>query len=433
MKDRLLMKKYKNILLVLLCFILAGCSKSLPDTYQEGSDYQYMEKKTFSAYHQTGEDVHYFAHGHYIYYMDRESKIILPLCGKADCLHDKETDSEKKQNCNAYMETESADTGIAYCNGYLYYLELSDFSAPVLYCLSADGTKKEQMYQWADNVTIEQWIVHRDVLYYVEHIYLSEKDKTAEQYVVKALSLTGKMKKPGTIYKVEKNLDVFTVAHPQAYGNFLYFQVYAQKKTEEEVTKENFIEYQYLKTFIYDMKENEVRELTLEGMGRNDVIQGVTFWQGKVIFHPYKYEIDYMEPVAWYIADLDGTNAEIFMEGVGQGLTFLSDGKYLYLSNINMVYQGHDKGKRTYKIYDKNLKLVDTVGMPVEPIADIAIGTPEFMYIYRDTGIGGKESEGETEAEEGKEAEWGISYWDKSKIGSYHGDAFEMTDIKYKG
>ena len=239
MRDRLLMKKYKNILLVLLCFILAGCSKSLPDTYQEGSDYQYMEKKTFSAYHQTGEDVHYFAHGHYIYYMDRESKIILPLCGKADCLHDKETDSEKKQNCNAYMETESADTGIAYCNGYLYYLELSDFSAPVLYCLSADGTKKEQMYQWADNVTIEQWIVHRDVLYYVEHIYLSEKDKTAEQYAVKALSLTGKMKKPGTIYKVEKNLDVFTVAHPQAYGNFLYFQVYAQKKTEEEVTKEN--------------------------------------------------------------------------------------------------------------------------------------------------------------------------------------------------
>ena len=124
---------------------------------------------------------------------------------------------------------------------------------------------------------------------------------------------------------------------------------------------------------------------------------------------------------------------EVFMENIGQGLLFLSDGKYLYLSNINMVYQGHDKGKRTYKIYDKNLKLVDTVGMPVEPIADIAIGTPEFMYIYRDTGIGGKESEGETEAEEGKEAEWGISYWDKSKIGSYHGDAFEMTDIKYKG
>ncbi|RKI42800.1 hypothetical protein D7V86_04775 [bacterium D16-51] len=428
------MKYSRMILLVLMCLTLTGCSKSLPDTYQEGSDYQYMEKKTFSAFHQTGEDVHYFAHGHYIYYMDEESKIILPLCGKADCLHDKETDSEKKQNCNAYMETESTDTGIAYCNGSLYYVELPAFSSPVLYRLSADGTKKEQMYQWADNVRIEQWIVHRDVLYYVEHIYLSEEDKTAERYAVKSLSLTGKMKKPGTIYKVDEDLDVFTVAHPQAYGNFLYFQVYAQKKAEEEITQENYIKYQYLKTFIYNMEKQEVRELTLEDMGKDDVIQGVTFWQGKVIFHPYKHEIDYMEPVTWYIADLDGTNAEVFMEGVGQGLAFLSDGKYLYLSNINMVYQGHDKGKRTYKIYDKNLKLVDTVKLPVEPIADIAIGTPEFMYILEGTGNGEKAPEDETETKEGQEeTEWGVSYWDKSKIGSYQGDTFELTDIKYEG
>lgn len=29
--------------------------------------------------------------------------------------------------------------------------------------------------------------------------------------------------------------------------------------------------------------------------------------------------------------------------------------------------------------------------------------------------------------------EWGVMYWDKGNIGSYHGDAFEMTHIKYEG
>ncbi len=413
--------------------MLAGCSKSLPDTYQEGSDYQYMERHAFSAYHQTGEKAHYFAYGHYIYYMDKEEKVLLPLCGKADCLHDRETDFEKIQGCNAYMETESVDTGISYCNGDLYYVEKITGGKDALYRISADGTKKEQVYQWGKDINVEEWMIHRDVLYYAEHMYLPEKDGTAERYALKALSLSGHVKNPEAIYTVDGNMNVMTVGDLQAYGNFLYFQVHAYEKSEEEITDDNYLKYQYLKTFIYNMKKGEVSELTLPDTEKDDIIQGVVFWQGRILVGPYNPHVGYMKPVPWYIADLDGSNAEMFMEDVGQGLMFHSDGKYLYLSNINMVWRGYDKSEECYKIYNKDLNLVDTVKLPFKPpFGDVSVGTSESMYLnYEKTKSGKKEEDGGEEKME--KDEWGVMYWDKGNIGSYHGDAFEMTHIKYEG
>lgn len=437
------MKWYKISIVALACLVFTGCNKRLPDAYQEGSDYQYMERMAFSSFHQKGKDVEYFAYGNYIYYMDKENGELLPLCGKADCLHDKENDSERIQQCNAYMETESVDTGISYCNGYLYYIDKASASEkPALYRLSADGMEKEQIYQWEKDVGIEEWMTHRDVLYYAEHIYLSGKDGTEERYTLKALPLTGKVKKPKVVHEVDKNMEVFTIADLQAYGNFLYFQVHSQKKTEEEITDENYFKYWSIKTFIYDMEKDKVKELTIPDLGKYDVIQGVAFWQGRIIFSPFNPQIDYMEPTTWYIADLDGSDVEGFMEDedIGQGLMFLSDGKYLYLSNVNMVWRGYDKGEETYKIYDKNLELVDTVKLPFKPsFGDVAVGTPETMYLNYEKTESDKEETDEEKADIGKEegeekeTEWGVMYWDKSKIGSYHGSAFETTDIKYEG
>ena len=64
----------KLTVIIFGCLLLAGCSKSLPNTYQEGSDYQYMEKQSFYSFHQVGEKADYFAHDHYIYYMDKRKK-----------------------------------------------------------------------------------------------------------------------------------------------------------------------------------------------------------------------------------------------------------------------------------------------------------------------------------------------------------------------
>lgn len=417
-------KRCKFAAIFLFCLFFTGCSDNLPDTYQEGSDYQYMEKGIFFPYHQQGEGVQYFVHGHYIYYLDEENGSILPLCGKADCLHENETDDGRISECNAYVQAGADDTGIAFCNGYLYFVDKTDFSLPVLYRLSADGSKKDQIYKWEDNVSIEQWIVHRDVLYYSEHSYTADGDGTGEQYALKALPLNRKnIKGAETIYTAQKNLDVFTLAHPQAYGNFLYFQIHAQTKSEVEITDDNYLDYLYMKTFIYDIKKGQISELALSEMPKGNIIQGVTFWQNRILFMAFDLNKDYTKPNIWYIADLDGFNQEVFMEDVAQGLSFLSDGKYLYLSNASMV-SGEDK-EQTLKIYDKEITVIDTVTLPYKQnVGEPAIGTPEHMYIFY--------TEGKTEADTEEQTEWGVACWDKSKIGSYDGSAFEMKKIKYK-
>lgn len=427
-------KWYRITILAVICFFLTGCSKSLPDTYHEGSDYQYMERYEFLAFHQKGAGVQYFAKEHYLYYLDEGSDTLLPLCGKADCLHDKETDLEKMQECNAYMETKAVNTGIIYCNGYLYYVDSRILSGPVLCRVSADGMKREEVYKWEDTVNIEEWIVHRDVIYYTEHTYLSDKDGTEEQFAIKFFSLTDNVKKPENVYIADKDMDVFTLADLQAYGNFLYFQIHAQIKSEEETTDDNFLDKLYLKMFIYDMKEGKIRELALSDMPKNYRIQRIAFWQDKLLFSPYDFKKEDKDLRTWYTADLDGSHIEVFMEGIEQGLYFCSDGKYLYLSNVNMVLSGKVEGTGTYKIYDKDLTLVDTVTLPFDSsFGESAVGNAEYMYIIYEKAESEKETGGEKETEEESETEWGVSYLDKSKIGSYHGSAFEMTDIKYEG
>ena len=75
------------ILLTVLC---AACkSKELPDTYVEGSDYQYMQMEGgmyFTLTKAQGGKGMYFLHVDYIYILDEEANTILPLCNKADCL-----------------------------------------------------------------------------------------------------------------------------------------------------------------------------------------------------------------------------------------------------------------------------------------------------------------------------------------------------------
>lgn len=422
-------KWYKGILMILFCLFLTGCGKVLPNTYQEGGDYQYMENYVFIAWHQQGEGVQYFARNHFIYYLDKNGAL-LPLCGKADCMHDKETDAKRVQACNAHMVRNAIDTGIAYSNGYLYYVD--EDARYTLYRVSADGMKKEEVYQWEENTGVEQWIVHRGVFYYAEHVYLSEKEGVEEQFSLKALSLTERVKKPKTVFTADKGMDVLTIAHPNAYGNYIYFQIHAQKKHgEEEDGKDGEYKSLYFRTFIYDLRQEKLSELALSDTEKDSVIiQGVVFWQDKILFAPYDLEKDELEPRTWYMADLDGTHKKVFMERVEQGMKFFSDGKYLYLSNLNLVQSGKEKGNGKYKIYDKDLKMVDSVTLPFDMAYGApAIGDSKRMYMLYEKELEDDKGE-ETENEE---VEWGVSYWDKSKIGSYHGDAFEMTDIKYEG
>lgn len=405
-------------IIVGLIILMTGCGKDvLPNTYVPGSDYQYMQLGGFDFFprKQKGENGYYLKYLDHVYYFDEISETILPLCNRIDCLHDKEIDMEKYVECNAYIPSGDSDSsvGIGYCNGSIYCM--SNETIPILYRMTADGSKKEQVYQWKDEgIIIEQWIVHRDVFYYVEHAYVTGVDGVSERYSLNAIDLKG-VAKPRTLYTADESLSVMSLAYPQAYGNYLYFQIVAYTDKNVEITDENYMDYLYLKTFIVDLEKEEVTELRIEKMEKGERIQGVVFWQDRILFSITNDNKEYLDSNTWYIADLDGSNAEIFMENIEYGYQFHTDEKYIYLSNMNMVDMGYEDGEKKYRVYDGEKKLVDTIVLPFESYGALAIGDEERMYIVAEFVDGG----------------WGVAYWDKENIGSYNDEAFELIRIKY--
>lgn len=430
------MKKNIGITFLVLFFLvigLTGCGKKeLGDTYIEGSDYQYMYMGDDNLYmHQArGRNGYFFLQGHYIYYLDDATQKLVPLCNKADCLHDQETEADRYSECNAYVDMSGIVwVGIAYCNGYLYYIEAGaeDGFYQTLYRMKEDGSEREKLYQW-DGMSVEQWCVHRDVLYYVEHTYTTEADaqgisQSVEHYAVKSLSLKGN-KKPSTIYEPEAGLTIYTLGTLQAYGNHVYFMNNAVTTLDtDQITDDNYMDYMYFKYMTYDITTGTVSELTIPDMEKGEIVQNITFWQNKLILQPVdsNQELDYVNTV--YLADLDGSNAEVFMENIPQGTQFISDGQYLYLSNSSLVSSGYGETQQ-YQVYDANLKLVDTLGMPSESFfhpemsflnfLDPEIGPADGMYMF-------------LKKEDGSGAE--LSYFDKSTIGTYHGETIQYTKI----
>lgn len=426
------MKKRKFCLFVTIFLItLSGCGKeNLQNTYIEGSDFQYMRQGSWDGEPkmQRGEKGYYFRHGEFVYYLDEETGEFLPLCAKADCLHDRETDQERRKSCHAYMYFSefSGDSaqGMMYYDRYLYCLTDKGFNEEtILYRLSENGAKKEQIYRWT-GVGVEEWVIHRGVFYYAEHFYTyDEEGEMEEHFALKALNLTGAIKEPETIYALEQE-NVFYLGFNwfKAYGNYLYFIVSgSEDKGGGELCG-------YEKTFIYDIVGHEVKQLTYEGMPEEEDILEMTFWQDRIlflpdIFDPNDIQGSYFRTGNVYIADLDGSNTEVFIENVPMGYNIRSDGKYVYLTNSFMVTMG-DLGFMDYEeekifwVYDANRNLVDTFVLPEEIslFGTPPIGDEEWMLITYQDDNGG----------------WGVLRFDKSQIGSHHGAEMELTAIPYE-
>lgn len=415
-------KKYFIFSLLILASCISGCSpenEPLPDTYVEGSDHQYMYMGGFDFYpnFQKGEQGYYFRYNNFIYFFDDKEETIVPLCSKADCLHDKETDQEKLESCNAYAGT-NYDTGLAYCNGYLYYID-PDFTQanPTLYRFAADGSMKEKLYEWDDDdIAIQQWIVHRDVLYYMVQSFSTGEEDVGQFNAVYALPLTGRSRlKPIQIYTPEDGIEVFTLGNPTAYGNYMYFTLMGNLEGWDG-SDETWQEYDYTKTFVYDIRAEELRELRIPGQSNTTAITGVKFWKDHLILTPFDSSKAYLEDSDCYLSDLDGSNSEPLMTSK-QGYSLFCDENYLYISNVGLVQVGHDNGPKLYHIYDNELNEIDTFTTASNFTYDFPIGDCDRAYViyYKENG------------------EWGLEYWDKSEIGTLDGAEIEFTMIPYEG
>lgn len=75
------------------------------DSFVEETDYQYqyVYGGSMGGYIARAKDTMYFKIGSYIYQMDEQTEILMPLCNKPNCLHDKETNDERIEECYAYF------------------------------------------------------------------------------------------------------------------------------------------------------------------------------------------------------------------------------------------------------------------------------------------------------------------------------------------
>ncbi len=423
-------KQYILIIFFLVAMLgMIGCGKTeLGDFYVEGSDYQYMFEGSFIFYkgQARGSNGHFFTMGHYIYYLDDDTKTLVPLCNKVDCLHNKETDESRYEECNAHINntTSAGEVGIAYCNGYLYFINKRLDWSQDLYRMKEDGSEKQSIYHWEDS-RVEEWAIHRDVLYYVEHTYEAVDDKqnnsgTIEHYAVKKLALTGMgNKQPDAIYEVEEGHTVYSLSKVKAYGNHVYFTLHGASVSDVDViTDENVYDYVYLKQIAYDINTGECKLLKLPEEKKGVSLSAVAFWKGKLILNQYNNNQEADGKANSYIADLDGSNVELFEKDKIQGESYISDGKYLYISNSIYVLMGKVE-KEYYRIYDQDMNLLDTLELPFS--VDPEIGMEEGSYVFwlndDETGVD-------------------LMFFDKSTIGTYHGasakEAYKkIAEIKF--
>ena len=161
-------KRILSALLVINILVVTGCSISdqgqrslltlLPDF-----QYQYYQPDVNLGGHlgNITEDENrciYYLAGCYVYKYDPKTKVNAPLCNKANCLHDKESDKTKIKSCNAYypfVSMDQVESIIAYENGYIYLAGIDRSSTDYsnrnqVYRIKADGSEHTLIHTFPD-------------------------------------------------------------------------------------------------------------------------------------------------------------------------------------------------------------------------------------------------------------------------------------------
>lgn len=137
-------------------------------------DWSYQTSHTVSSFAK-GPKGYYVRLGDFVYYCDFETQTLIALCNRPDCLHDKETDSEKRSECTAYVAYGSVNDGLQYYDGKLYanassvYFDTerdADYrEKEYLLELALDGSSREQIDYQMENAY--SFAFHRGSLYYI--------------------------------------------------------------------------------------------------------------------------------------------------------------------------------------------------------------------------------------------------------------------------
>ena len=415
------MKQANYIACIMLVIIaLSGCSREkiqYADTYISEQDMQYTHyQNAYGAGMNTVETEkgYYKLVNKFLYFIDKETMSTVPLCDKAECLHDQET-PEKKQNCDAY--TGSDENGQLFYDGTFLYVLRDVYDkeknryVKELWHISMDGTTKDRVYTFPEGEEIFRWILHRGTVYYVTE---EEGENEKLHKVWKCFSLKDtKSVKTIDVFNDIYNGDVQTL---QAYGNYVYLYILGFNEDIESDLTQKWTTTMENHWVCYNIVTGETKELFADQKedGKTiKIIQSIHFWKDKLLA---KYV--YMDEKAQkseeigqiYQYQLDGSQKEKLLKAEDQYDKFCTDENYLYVYNFwrKSVDAGKEKPKMT--VYDKQGNQVDEMEMPMNAYADMEGGSSDCFLWDMQT-----------------EEKMAIVYIDKSKIGTYQGKKMEAV------
>ena len=397
------------IIILVAAVLFAGCSHGgntiYDDDYHPGEDMQYFYTTAMNstAHIQEIDRGCVFYHKGFMYVYDSESESIQPLCSKANCMHEKETDQEKLSECNACLSglmTDLFDTLAVMVykeDVYVYYMSsIPETVSRVICRISLDGSSKDYIYECNGHGVVQ----HRGYIYLKVNDYTFDKEKNSikNQFKVIRLDIRSRSIKEEDVFIPEENVTgggVFT-----AYGNYVYFSLMYEGEKGC--------------IYAYDTRNHSIREIEeLE----YDNTYLTPSWNGKkLVYKDYQSDQDSLYETQLIGIRPDGTDRTVELERIPQVYNVVYDTKYLYVNNAKVLINPEIK---RFWVYDENMELVDEFTLPEtdREVEDPPIGGEKYQYLVFDEEEGG---------------EWGLYIWDKSEIGTLHGRPYAQQKAVYE-
>ena len=320
-------RRFVCITLLLAMALLSGCGGrevTVPG-FVIGEDWQYQYMDEFPQNQKLAEDEDgavYFMSGSYLFRYDPANGTTLPLCNRPNCLHNAETDADRRESCHAYLplasSVEKSGGGVGYCRGEIivYYPEKGTKEGAVrVDAITRDGGARRMVRHLAN--APESFAVHRGKAYFSYFYYDEEGQNHTE---VGSFSLSG------------GGVEVIYEAPLQAHsgpillfpiGNSVYFTF--SGNLQEGETSRSFL-------FRYDLQEKTSREVALPEMDVPGYISNIAGLKDRILVdasYPPVSEGGKVRHVL-YALDTLGNSPELFAEDVPS--RFYSDGERVYLS-----------------------------------------------------------------------------------------------------
>lgn len=359
-------KRVVGLLGLFMAFSIVGCAENVEygEEYNLETDYQYSYDCSVLSWRDVQSDGkrQYIYKDNYIYYYDMNSQKFIPLCNKANCLHNKEKDDKKRGECNAYASEGDLDYGevtntcknMQYYDGNIYYVRANN-----LYRIKKDGSKKDKLLTLDEELPINHWIIHRGVFYYEIEPFFYGEDKDTQIYtkcILKSLNLSNKMKEKNSKIIFESNEDNTSVGFGPitAYKDYLCFGYISNTKDFNYETNEEWLAEISPDTYLYNIKKNELSLIKVpEGYNESTIVNSVNFLEDKIIISLYDLLKDESEKLPIYFMDYNLTNERILIDDISQYNSIQIYDNYIIFRDIDFQQSKNDNQETcNYMIYD---------------------------------------------------------------------------------